>query len=333
MTQLLTYPDIDPQQWQALIDRSHYATWFQTKEAYEFYAANPEEMTPFAVGIEENGHLVGVIVGYTTQEKNTIKQLLTCRSIIIGGPLLDERISSDALSALLVAVKQVTKGAIYVETRNFNGYSNWKGIFEQCSFQYQPHLNFHVDTTKPWETIENNIGKHRRKYIRLSYRDGIEIELKPTLQQVKEYYAVLQDLYRTKVKMPLQPWTFFERLYHLPSCKYLLVLYNNQVVGGSICMTLKNHGVYEWYACGKDGMYRNIHPSSVTKHIGMKYASDNGYKVFDMMGAGKPNEAYGVRDFKAEFGGQLVEHGRFLCVRKPLLYWIGKLGVKLLKRK
>ena len=332
MTQLLTYPDIDPQQWQALIDRSHYATWFQTKEAYEFYAANPEEMTPFAVGIEENGHLVGVIVGYTTQEKNPIKQLLTCRSIIIGGPLLDERISSDALSALLVAVKQVTKGAIYVETRNFNDYSNWKGIFEQCSFQYQPHLNFHVDTTKPWETIENNIGKHRRKYIRLSYRDGIEVELEPTLQQVKEYYAVLQDLYRTKVKMPLQPWTFFERLYHLPSCKYLLVLYNNQVVGGSICMTLKNHGVYEWYACGKDGMYRNIHPSSVTKHIGMKYAADNGYKVFDMMGAGKPNEAYGVRDFKAEFGGKLVEHGRFLCVRKPLLYWIGKMGVKLLKK-
>ena len=332
MIKILTYHDIDPQQWQALIDRSPYATWFQTKEAYEFYTSVSTELAPFALGIEEDGHLVGVIVGYTTQEKNPIKQLLTCRSIIIGGPLLAEDISDDALSALLVSVKQLTKGAIYVETRNFNDYSNWKGFFEQCGFQYQPHLNFHVDTTQPWETIENNIGKHRRKYIRLSYRDGVEVELKPTLQQVKEYYAVLQDLYRTKVKMPLQPWSFFERLYHMPSCKYLLVLYNNQVVGGSICMTLKNHGVYEWYACGKDGMYRNIHPSSVTKHIGMKYASDNGYKVFDMMGAGKPNEAYGVRDFKAEFGGKLVEHGRFLCIRKPLLYWIGKMGVKLLKR-
>ena len=356
MTQLLTYPDIDTQQWQALIDRSPYATWFQTKEAYEFYAAVPNEMKPFAVGVAElevkstensaaettastpytlhhTPALKGVIVGYVTLERSAIKQYFTCRSIIIGGPLLAEDISDDALSALLVAAKQVTKGAIYVETRNFNDYSNWKGIFEQCGFQYQPHLNFHVDTTKPWETIENNIGKHRRKYIRLSYRDGVEVELKPTLQQVKEYYAVLQDLYRTKVKMPLQPWSFFERLYHLPSCKYLLVLYNNQVVGGSICMTLKNHGVYEWYACGKDGVYRNIHPSSVTKHIGMKYAADNGYKVFDMMGAGKPNEAYGVRDFKAEFGGKLVEHGRFLCIRKPLLYWIGKMGVKMLKKR
>ena len=332
MIKILTYHEIDIQQWQVLIDRSPYATWFQTKEAYEFYAANPEEMTPFAVGIEEDGHLTGVIVGYTTQETNPIKQLLTCRSIIIGGPLLDEHISSDALNALLVAVKQVTKKAIYVETRNFNDYSKWREIFEQCGFQYQPHLNFHVDTTKPWETIENNIGKHRRKYIRLSYRDGVEVELEPTLQQVKEYYAVLEDLYRTKVRMPLQPWSFFERLYHLPSCKYLLVLYNNQVVGGSICMTLKGHGVYEWYACGKDGIFRNIHPSSITKHIGMKFASDNGYKVFDMMGAGKPDQPYGVRDFKAEFGGTLVEHGRFLCVCKPILYWIGKLVVTLLKK-
>ena len=358
MIKILAYDQIDQQQWKELIEASATATWFQTPEAYQFYASLPAEMQPFAVGVKENGHLVGVIVGYTTQEKNPIKQLLTCRSIIIGGPLLDEHISDEALSALLGAVAQCPASLliassphrlasdsdhastpytlhptpIYIETRNFHDYSKWRNIFEQCGFQYQPHLNFHVDTTQPWETIENNIGKHRRKYIRLSYRDGVEVELKPTLQQVKEYYAVLQDLYRTKVKMPLQPWSFFERLYHMPSCKYLLVMYNNQVVGGSICMTLKNHGVYEWYACGKDGMFRNIHPSSVTKYVGMKYASDNGYKVFDMMGAGKPDQPYGVRDFKAEFGGELVEHGRFLCVRKPLLYWMGKIGVKILKK-
>jgi lipid II:glycine glycyltransferase (peptidoglycan interpeptide bridge formation enzyme) len=51
-----------------------------------------------------------------------------------------------------------------------------------------------------------------------------------------------------------------------------------------------------------------------------------------MMGAGKPDEAYGVRDFKAKFGGKLVEHGRFLFVCKPLLYKIGILGVKILKK-
>lgn len=52
-----------------------------------------------------------------------------------------------------------------------------------------------------------------------------------------------------------------------------------------------------------------------------------------MMGAGEPGVPYGVRDFKAEFGGQLVEHGRFIHICKPMLYRIGKLGVKFLKRK
>ena len=51
-----------------------------------------------------------------------------------------------------------------------------------------------------------------------------------------------------------------------------------------------------------------------------------------MMGAGKPDEQYSVRDFKAEFGGEMVEHGRFLCINKPLLYQIGKAGLAILKR-
>jgi lipid II:glycine glycyltransferase (peptidoglycan interpeptide bridge formation enzyme) len=49
------------------------------------------------------------------------------------------------------------------------------------------------------------------------------------------------------------------------------------------------------------------------------------------MGAGKPDELYGVRDFKMEFGGEQVEYGRFLYVRKSMLYAIGKLAVKWLK--
>ena len=53
MLKILTYPEIAPTAWQELVDSSPYATWFQTHEAYEFYAANPEEMTPFAFGVVE----------------------------------------------------------------------------------------------------------------------------------------------------------------------------------------------------------------------------------------------------------------------------------------
>ena len=342
MTQLLTYPDIDPQQWQVLIDRSPYATWFQTPEAYEFYASNPEEMTPFAVGIEEDEHLAGVIVGYTTQEKNPIKQILTCRSIIIGGPLLDEHISDVALCSLLSAVAQCPASRliassphrlikpIYIESRNFHDYSKWRNIFEANGFAYQPHLNFHVDTTSI-DHAQNNIGKHRWRYIRLSMRDGATIVANPTIEQVRAFYTILQELYRTKVRTPLWSWEFFEQLYHVENARYILVELDGKIVGGTACVCLPGKAVYEWYACGLDDCRDDIRPLSVAIWGEMQYAAENGYPLFDFMGAGSPDQPYGVRDFKAEFGGELVEHGRFLCIRKPLLYWVGKMGVKWLK--
>ena len=357
MYKILTYEQIDREEWSRLVASSATGTWFQTPEAYSFYASQPDLFQPFVVAISNEAPLSeaqhsinpslqtlrAVCVGYVTVEKNPIKQFFTRRAIILGGPALADDATNEEVEALMKAVKEKLSfthslihsfihSPIYIETRNFNDYSRWKGAFEKEGFNYQPHLNFHVHTDQPWDTIETNIGKHRKKYIRLSFRDGATIEENPTIDQVRAYYDILLDLYRTKVKMPLQPWSFFEKLYYCRDCKYLLILYNGQVVGGSICMLLPGHGVYEWYACGKDGVFKNIHPSSVTKYAGMKYACDNGYAIFDMMGAGKPKEEYGVRDFKAEFGGELVEHGRFLCITKPLLYNIGVLGVSILKK-
>lgn len=385
MIQLLTYPDIDPQQWRDLVQSSPTATWFQTEEAYRFYQS-VSGMQAFVYGVEEEGRLVGVLVGYTTQCANAIQQYFTRRAIIYGGPLLAEDISDEALSALLNAVKECKvesveckgtgdqcevesgkcKGAenseaddhastpytlhltpnsvsdhastpytlhltpIYIETRNFHDYSRWKEVFQNSGFAYQPHLNFHVNTTS-LDQVQSRMGKHRWRYIRLSMRDGAKIVEQPTIEQVRAFYTILQDLYRTKVRTPLWSWEFFERLYHTEHARYILVELDGQIVGGTACVCLPGKAVYEWYACGLDNCRDDIRPLSVAIWGEMQYAAENGYPLFDFMGAGKPDEPYGVRDFKAEFGGELVEHGRFLCVSKPLLYAIGKLGVKLLR--
>ena len=400
MKLLLTYSDIDPQQWQSLVERSPYATWFQTPEAYRFYAANPEEMMPFAIGVAEECkvdsvkckgeesckadipasrliasspyRLKAVCVGYITRERSALKQFFTRRAIIIGGPLLAEDISEETLSALLNTVKSMPilnpslkgrtsntmklspfplgegrgeaynspsfrKGLgvglpIYIETRNFHDYSKWRTVFEQCGFAYQPHLNFHVDTTSV-EVVDKNLGKSRKRDIRTTIRDGVRPVLNPTIEQVREYYAILKDLYTTKVKTPLFLWNFFEQLYHTAHGRFILTEYQGKIIGGTVCVVLPNRAVYEWFVCGVDGVYEHIFPSSYATYLGIRYAAENGCQIFDMMGAGKPEEAYGVRDFKARFGGEQVEHGRYLCVRKLLLYTIGKLGVKLLKKR
>ena len=332
MVKVERYENINQQQWRALIERSPHATWFQTPEAYDFYNSVPG-MEAFACGVRRNDDLQVVAVGYITKERNPIKQFFTRRVIIVGGPVIDPNAYRMCVTALFQEMRRVLKDAIYIETRNLTDYSQWLEDVEFYSgFKYQSHLNFHVNTTTA-DIAQSNIGKHRWRYIRLSMRDGAKIVQQPTIEQVRAFYTILQDLYRTKVRTPLWSWEFFERLYHVEHARYILVELDGQIVGGTACVCLPGKAVYEWYACGLDNCRDDIRPLSVAIWGEMQYAAENGYPLFDFMGAGKPDEPYGVRDFKAEFGGELVEHGRFLCIRKPLLYWIGKMGVRWLKRR
>lgn len=321
---------IDAVKWQDLAEKSPTATWFQTREAYDFYASLPEMMTAFVIAIENRGKLNGVIVGYITKEKNSVKQYFTRRAIVIGGPLLSETISTEELKTLLAGVRELLKNkSIYIETRNFNDYSQWKTTFAECGFAYQPHLNFHIDTSTA-EVVEANLGKSRKRDIKASIRNGVQVVENPTLQQVAEYYQILKNLYKTKVKTPLFSFAFFEKLYKLPSSHFILVEMNGEIIGGTVCVSDKRT-MYEWFACGKDGFYKNVFPSTVATFSGIDYAANHHFARFDMMGAGKPDEGYGVRDFKAKFGGKLVEYGRFVCLAKPLFYCLGKLGVRIIK--
>ena len=332
MIRIQQYIDIDIRQWQALIEDSPVATWFQTPMAYEFYDSLPKEMIPFVVGVTDDNKLKGLVVGYITNENNPLKQFLTRRAIIIGGPLLSDDISDEALTILLLAVKQYLGEAIYIETRNFNDYSRWRNVFEQCGFTYQPHLNFHVDTSAV-EIVEQNLGKSRKRDIKTSIRDGASIVENPTIEQVCEYYKLLKHLYSTKIKTPLFSQYFFEHLYAHPNGRFILVKREGEIIGGTVCVELPNKCLYEWFVCGRDGEWKSIFPSSLATYAGIRYAAEHGCSRFDMMGAGKPEEAYGVRDFKARFGGEMVEHGRYLCISKPLLYRLGKLAVQILKKR
>ncbi len=331
MRVLFDVNSIDKVDWEHLIQNSSTATWFQTREAYDFFSSFSFYET-FVVGVERNGVLRGLIVGYIQKDGGRLKQFFSRRAIIIGGPVLANDITDEELKALLTSLTaKLRHKTIYIETRNSNDYSRWRNIFEECGFAYQPHLNFHLNT-QSLEQAQSRIGKHRWRYIRISIRDGAKLVDNPSLSQVHDFYDILSDLYKTKVKRPLFPFELLEKLYALKSVRFFLVEYDDKIIGGTVCMLLEGHALYEWMKCGNEHLYKNIRPSSVATWFGIKYAAENGCKIYDFMGAGKPNEAYGVRDFKAEFGGELVEHGRFIHVCNKILYSLGTIAVKMIKR-
>jgi serine/alanine adding enzyme len=143
----------------------------------------------------------------------------------------------------------------------------------------------------------------------------------------------LKELYKTKVKSPLFSIDFFMRLIKLENAKILVVKFNERIIGGIVIVLLGRSTVSEWFVCGDDGIEKNLYPSVLATYAGIEYAAKNGFERFDFMGAGKPDEDYGVREFKSKFGGELVEHGRFLYICKPMLYTLGKFIIQMMKKR
>jgi hypothetical protein len=290
-------------------------------------------MEAFVVAVAEGDCLMGLTVGYIQSDGGMIKKMLSRRAIVIGGPLLSANITDAQLSAMLTAVKQLptTRNCIYIETRNLNDYSCWRNTFETCGFNYVPHYNFHQDTTSI-EAVNSKLSRTRKRHIHVGLRDGATIELVSNETETTVFYHILSDLYRHKVKKPLPPLEFFQRLRQLPSAQLLSVKYQEHLIGGMAYVELQGRVGYEWYVCGLDDTYKSLYPSELATYAGLQYAASCRCSRFDYMGAGKPGVPYGVRDFKSLFGGTLVEHGRFLVVNNKLVYTLGKTAVTLLSK-
>lgn len=328
--------DISEKDWTELLSESDTTSWFQTRQAYDFFTSIPHIVTPFGNGVYRGNQLKGVYIGFVTMQSNPIGQFFTRRAIINGGPMLAKDATPDEMTSLMQTIHKTLKclpleqRPIYIETRNFNDYSRYKTAFAAAGFSYYPHLDFHVPTLTA-EQIEKNMDEGRRRNIRATIKAGATIVENPSVEQVHAFYLILRNLYRRKVRTPLFPLSFFEVLRGYPGSIFLLVEYKGRIIGGTVCVVLEGKRMYEWYVCGEDGVYDGVCTSSYATYAGLQYAAKHNIPMFDMMGAGVPDVPSGVRNFKARFGGELVEHGRFLSVIHPILYRLGVCGVKLLR--
>ncbi|MFC1733067.1 peptidoglycan bridge formation glycyltransferase FemA/FemB family protein [candidate division KSB1 bacterium] len=266
---------------------------------------------------------------------NPITKKLTSRSIITGGPLgtQDHAINPSHVDVILnQIVKHLSSSTIYVEFRNLFDLSLLYPVFRKYKFKFKNHYNYQIrikDNQSNW----NNLSQSRRRQINKSLQSGTEIIQYPSLSEIKEFYHILKRLYRLKVKKPIPSWKFFLKFYEESKKgnhgKYFLVKFKNKIVAGILCPIHEKKTIYEWYIAGLDKEYKkeSIYPSVMATWAGIKYAIDNEIETFDFMGAGDPNKVYGVREFKSKFGGELVNYGRYIRINKPVLYFVGKIGL------
>lgn len=328
------FNSIDLEQWRHLLKNSKYANVFQSPKMYMLWQSI-DGTEPFIFAcIDEHDKIKVLLTGLIQKESGKVKGILTKRAIVLGGPLLAEECPTMKYyisKTLETASKQLKKKAIFIEIRNLNDYSEYKSIFEENKWTYNPHLNFMVNCQNE-DNIRKNMSKSKIRQIKKSLKEGAEIIEATNEQQVTEFYYILQDLYTKKVKKPLMPIEFFLLFFRQKLGKYLLIKYRDRIVGGIMCPILNNRAIYCWYTVGEDRLHNNIHPSVLATWAAIEYANKHNIEIFDFMGAGKPDQDYGVRNFKSKFGGDLVEHGRFIKILNPVLFKLGKLGLMIYRK-
>lgn len=299
---------------------------FNSSKYIDFISRN-KFIIPFLLNSDDQTNCSPIYLsGHISNHKYRLFDYFTKRAILQNGHSFNTNISFSSVDKQLKKTKdKLKKKTIYIEIRNLHDSSDYKNIFLSNNFVFKDHYNYIVDTTD-FDIMKSRINNSKLRQIRKSLRNGAIIKQDITSNDIYQFYSILQHLYKTKVKKPLFPLSYFQELYKTSFCKFLLIEYKNKIVGG-IVLLFDEVTVYEHYVCGEDKKYKDIHPSVLATWAGLDYAAKNGFKQFDFMGAGTPDKKYGVRDFKSHFGGDLVNYGRFIKINKPIMYKIGKIGL------
>ena len=323
---------IDETRWSDFVSEHSQGNFFQTPEFYKFISKLPGFQPVVIAALSVDGSIVGILVGMIQIEKGYLKSKFSSRLIIRGGPLVSSMQPEVAGDLLDFMVKKYSRQCIYFECRNLHPLNGIHHHFLNNKFVFNDYLDIIIDTEKFRQSI-HKLSSGKKRQIKRSLENKARILENVTLAQVKKFYSILKDLYDKKVKKPLPAWSFFEQFYDQPELgRFFLIEFSGEIVGGIMCPIYGNKIIYEWYVAGKDGEHTGIYPSILATWAPIDYALRNGLLQFNFLGAGKPGEDYGVREFKSSFGGDLVNYGRYTRVNNRLLYLIGKTGMNVLKK-
>jgi serine/alanine adding enzyme len=315
-------------QWDEFVLNHTNGNYFQTFGYFSLMAQVASNKPVMLMVKSEANQVCGVLGGIISKEGTGIKGMLSSRMIIIGGPLVTENNKLIIDLLLKELIKNYNTKAIYIEFRNLFSLQDQADLFLATQFRYKSHLNYLVLLDEE-KLVKKRMSESKVRQIKSSLKAGVTIQEVNEVREVNELYSILKKLYTEKVKKPLPTVDLFRNFFLMAQGKIFAVKKNQEIIGGIICPIFKHNTIYEWYVCGLDGQEKGVYPSIMATWAPMDYGLKNGIQYFDFMGAGSPDADYGVREFKEKFGGELFENGRFIRVNKPMLYQLGKWGLKL----
>ena len=302
------------EQWRRFVEENPGGTLFHTPEMFEVFRATRGYRPSLWAAIHDGEPASLLLPVQVSLHPGRLTRRLTTRAIVFGSVLCSPgKVGCAGLSALLAAYVRGTRSdALFTELRNLRDLSTLQPVLQEHGFAWEDHLDYLVDLQGGPEAVFARIGPRTRKNLRQALRRGaVTFEEATDPASLAACHELVRASHRAAHVPPPDRSLFeaaFERLHPAGRVRFSLARVEGRPAATSVDLLYRDT-VYGWYG-GLDRTFAAQLPGDLLMWEVLRWASANGYRVYDFGGAGKPGEAYGVRDFKAKFGGVLVCYGR-----------------------
>lgn len=229
--------------------------------------------------------------------------------------------------------RSIKSSTLFTEIRNMHSSQQFKEDMISCGYQYQDYLNYLVDLRRDASTIFRSFSKGRKSDIKSLEKKGFYAKEVIDMKELESVYEILEQTY-SRVKIPLADISLFEsamrHLFDKGMVKFFLAKCGDRNAGALVALIFRGV-IFTWYY-GTDEEFRRLSPVSLLIWHLIKWGAEKRYDHLDFGGAGRPDEEYGVRDFKARFGGQLVNYGRYVKIHRPVVSKLARVGYEVYRR-
>ncbi len=284
-----------------------------------FRAAKGHTPLPLAA-VAENGEILSLLVATRVQTLPNVFGAVSSRSIWYAEPLcFDTTESIDSLCTLVAEHdRALRRRVLFAEIRPLGPEGPERIALERCGYTHLDYLNYLLDTTKPRDELWKSLRGSARSHIRRCERRGFDVRHPTEPERVDALYNCLRLTYG-RADVPLADRSLFEAAHRIlhprRMIEFVLVSDGEQLLAAD-AMLLYKQRAFAWY--GGSVRMTGVSPAAFLQWDEIAWSHEHGIKRYDFGGAGWPGVPYGVREFKAAFGGELVCYGRY---RKVYSRW------------
>jgi len=306
-------------------------TVFHTPEMFRVFDRVPGYRPELWAALEED-RILALWLPVQITLKSGLFRAFTTRSVVFGGALcVPEKEGREALSFLLGAYDRGIRGSpLLTESRNISDAAPYQAVFREHGFVFEEHLNYHIDLNRTEQDLWKSLSRSCRRNVRLARSRGLVVEDIIEAGSVGSAYGLLRDVF-SRVRVPLAGPELFaaalEILRPRGMLKALVARADGRDVGARFVLTYKGT-IIDWFG-GSDRQYARSYPEESLIWEILRWGRERGFHLFDFGGAGKPDEYYGPREFKARWGGALVNYGRNTRIHGNLRIHLSKAAYQL----